>query len=853
MSESETMAATQPKQQPSQTQQQQQQQQQTSSSSSSMPWQYGQNNMHLYNHFTPMFSQNYAHQSQMYYQHYNMMGLGQYGSTAQAQSQQSSEQKRPPPPLSSMRNQTTKSQQSPLSQQSLQNQQSRDQQSPYNSYPYNSWSSANQSDSNNFSGVRFNLPSKKAGLGFIPLSSNNANNANNVNNANKKKRKKNKNGQDSFDDSFPSGMPNMSLPPPNFSPNMFKQPPPPLLQTKIEMPPLPPPMEKPPTPPPIDDIEMPPEPPLPKMLPIDVSRPPPPLPSQMHPPKSKSPPKPLMSLKPQITQPPPSPSPVKQAPNPVGDWPDSLKNFVNRCYEKCKTPVDKDQVEIILKGKITRAANDGSLWVRDWDREPLPLIHSERNSISIKPFSVSGSPVGQRKSGGMMPLGARLGLRNPFSNTAGNTMNSNNSSHNNSIHRRSKSRSRSNSRSPSPTPRKYRRSTSSSSGERDYKQAMPNNQHQSQNQKSKKAQRQMQNQNQNANNKQSKKNKNANKQKINKANCHFYSEHGLTGGNVEEFGTKEKLQQRAARFSGPSQRSKPVPQVSSSVVKPASSVQRSPFAKPVTQITSMIRDDPTAEFDFTGLHIVGTCRDLEKPYLRLTSAPAASAVRPVCVLEKSLSHVKKRWLTKQDYRYTCDQLKSIRQDLTVQGIRDSFTVHVYETHARVALERGDHEEFNQCQTQLRMLYTEIGGENRCEFVAYRILYYIFTKNNSDLTTILAALTEQDKKDECVRHALKVRSAWWLRNFHSFFNLYKKAPKMAAFLMDWFIARERKLALKQMIKVYRPNLAVEFIVAELAFESSEKFYEFAAEFSLAYAEPERQQLDCKTSSATVGAW
>ena len=50
---------------------------------------------------------------------------------------------------------------------------------------------------------------------------------------------------------------------------------------------------------------------------------------------------------------------------------------------------------------------------------------------------------------------------------------------------------------------------------------------------------------------------------------------------------------------------------------------------------------------------------------------------------------------------------------------------------------------------------------------------------------MAELTSDEKKDECVAHALKLRTVWSLQNYKRFFELYQEAPKMSGYLIDWF--------------------------------------------------------------------
>lgn len=113
--------------------------------------------------------------------------------------------------------------------------------------------------------------------------------------------------------------------------------------------------------------------------------------------------------------------------------------------------------------------------------------------------------------------------------------------------------------------------------------------------------------------------------------------------------------------------------------------------------------------------IIGRNMEIEKSYLRLTTYPKCEDVRPLPILIKALDHVKRKYQQNDDFDWCNDQLKSIRQDITVQKSHipsnHTLLLDVYQTHARILLEHGQLSEFNQCLSNVLQIYDALQNDN----------------------------------------------------------------------------------------------------------------------------------------------
>lgn len=276
-----------------------------------------------------------------------------------------------------------------------------------------------------------------------------------------------------------------------------------------------------------------------------------------------------------------------------------------------------------------------------------------------------------------------------------------------------------------------------------------------------------------------------------------------------DFDSKERKRQRMDRFASTTRKSSPVPIPSDGPVK-------------------------------------GYLTALEKRYLRLTSEPDPALVRSEETLRRSLDFVCNKYHNSDaGYLYVNDQLKAIRQDLTVQHIENDLAVTVYETHGRIAIANDDLGEFNQCLSQLTHLYAKNKDSysfcETYEFTCYRILYFVLTGNFAEVNKIRLSLLMTDKgkgtddndmakkykeKRMCMYKSLDLLTFIEQGNYHQFFKTFQQIKavdtmKCASHLIDQFlITKQRLLAINTMCKAYK-KLPKSYMRVELGFDDIEE--------------------------------
>lgn len=218
--------------------------------------------------------------------------------------------------------------------------------------------------------------------------------------------------------------------------------------------------------------------------------------------------------------------------------------------------------------------------------------------------------------------------------------------------------------------------------------------------------------------------------------------------------------------------------------------------------------------------IVGTCQNLEKEYLRLTNVePEPSLFRPPEVLKKSLEFCLDKFHKTRNYEYIRDQLRSIRQDLIVQDIEDEFSVLVYETVARLAIEHFDWDNFNQSLNPLESFYAQGLGkkENIAEISAYKIMYLVGFKDKTGLYSFIPKLDEETLASSAVQFAIEAWKAVDGCPWSKFFKMLNEATPLMKNVMGISVPSLRFGILGKIQKAFR-NLSLEEYKEMLFFDT-----------------------------------
>ncbi|KAF4679494.1 Leukocyte receptor cluster (LRC) member 8 [Perkinsus olseni] len=263
--------------------------------------------------------------------------------------------------------------------------------------------------------------------------------------------------------------------------------------------------------------------------------------------------------------------------------------------------------------------------------------------------------------------------------------------------------------------------------------------------------------------------------------------------------------------------------------------------------TRTVEADDAGEIPTPEKYVKGTCRHLEKEYLRLTGPAKAEFVRPPSVLTAAFDRLQEIH-HERSWEYVSGQLRAIRQDMKVQGLDGSeLSLSVYTTNARWALDSHDLVQFIQCLSavtrQIHVGSTVLSEDVRAEFLAYEIVYCALQNFHADQLRFLRRLNsmpEGIRRHKFIRSALRVRSWAAVGNYFRILKVYgclcerprqfgSMVPSHMLALLELFVGDLRLRFLRCLTKAYM-QLRVPVVTRWLRFCTDDDCRSFLSEHS-----------------------
>lgn len=279
------------------------------------------------------------------------------------------------------------------------------------------------------------------------------------------------------------------------------------------------------------------------------------------------------------------------------------------------------------------------------------------------------------------------------------------------------------------------------------------------------------------------------------------------------------------------------------------------------------------ESKYLNSQFIGTSPIKPKSYFRLTSMPKESEVRPKSLLIEWFNELMSE-RQNHSYSYLLDQLKGIRQDVSIQNLlKDEFVISLYSQNLSLALENSDWSEFAICLSQLldfifpsnsnnnnnekqeKEEINSFSSERKNEFIALRILWFSFASwkqqlaTSFELSNFLIQLNNEQIQSKTISIVLKMCLCLFTFDYNHFFKLLAQIENRDIQNLCKYITQQFRIQCTSIIcKVYSPTkIPLDFFLSQLGLKDLMPFQKHELDEILSNLEiVENKLIDCKLS-------